>query len=246
MPFDLTLLPALWIAFVAFGAAFVRGYSGFGFAALLISGAGLVTDPFAFTTIAVLADMAMTLGQLPGIWRHIAWRRIAAMLAGAAFGVPLGTWALTGLGVDTGRAVISLIILAMCGLLLAGVQLRRDPGAPAHAGAGFASGLANGVALGGLPIAAFFAAQPIAAAAFRATLIAYFTLLDIWTLPFYIAAGRLTEEHLLATAIYLPPMALGLWVGSRRFHGTAPASFRRFAIWLLAGLALLGLVRSVI
>ncbi|MGZ9812172.1 sulfite exporter TauE/SafE family protein [Pseudoroseicyclus sp. H15] len=246
MPFELSLLSVIWIAFVAFGAAFVRGYSGFGFAALLVSGAGLVSDPFLFATVAVLSDMAMTLGQIAGIWHSIAWRRIAAMLAGALPGVPLGVWALSGLGVDAGRAAISLIILAMCGLLLAGVQLRRPAGDAAHAGAGFASGMANGAALGGLPVAAFFAAQPIAAAQFRATLIAYFTLLDLWSLPFYMRAGRLTLEHLAATALFLPFMALGLWVGSRRFHGTSPASFRRFAIWLLMGLAGLGLLRALL
>ena len=44
-------------------------------------------------------------------------------------------------------------------------------------------GQANGAAVGGLPVAAFFAAQTMSAATFRDTLIACFTLLDLWTLP---------------------------------------------------------------
>jgi hypothetical protein len=51
------------------------------------------------------------------------------------------------------------------------------------------SGLANAPGMGGLPVAAFFAAQPMPAAVFRATLIAYFPLLDLYSAPLYWARG---------------------------------------------------------
>jgi len=100
--------------------------------------------------------------------------------------------------------------------------------------------------VGGLPVAVFFAAQPLSAAAFRATLIAYFTLLDLWTLPLMAARGLITTDTLLATAMGLPLMVAGVWLGGKRFLAADPQSFRRFAIVLLAILALLGLGRSLL
>jgi uncharacterized protein len=39
---------------------------------------------------------------------------------------------------------------------------------------------------------------------------------------------------------------VGNWLGGRHFFGTDPQEFRRFAIVLLAGLALLGLGKALI
>jgi uncharacterized protein len=246
MPFDLGPGAGLWIATIFFIAAFVRGYSGFGFAALAVSGAGLVTDPMQIVPVVILADIILTIQQARSIRHHIQWRRVATLFAGCLAGVPLSVWALTQIGTDLARAVISIYILAMSALLLMGWTLRRATGDIAHVGTGLISGLANGAAVGGLPVAVFFAAQPISAAAFRATLIAYFTLLDLWTLPIMMAGGLISGDTLLATALGLPLMIGGIWAGSRRFLHAEPASFRRFAIVLLAILALLGLGRSVL
>jgi len=246
LPFDLSLSAALWLGLTFFVAAFVRGYSGFGFAALVVSGAGLVTNPMLLVPVVILADIALTAQQARGIWHHIKWRRVSMLFLGCLAGVPISVWALSAIGVDLARAIISLYILAMCALLLTGWQLRRATGDAAHIGTGFISGLANGAAVGGLPVAVFFAAQTLSAAAFRATLIAYFTLLDLWTLPIMAWQGLITRDTFIATAMGLPVMILGVWLGSRRFIAAEPLGFRRFAIILLAVLALFGLGKSLI
>lgn len=226
-------------------AGYVRGYSGFGFAAILVAGGGLVTDPCNLLAVVVIADLVMTAGQLRGLWPDIELRRVGAIFAGALVGVPVGVAAVARVGEDGARLVISVTILGMCAVLLAGWRLSRQPGTLAHAGVGAVSGLAQAGTLGGLPVAAFFAAQPLPAAAFRATIVGYFCLLDLWSLPNFVAAGLVTGDTLRATVLGLPLMVAGLLLGSRRFHGAAPAEFRRFAVLLLAGLALLGLVRSL-
>lgn len=246
LPFGLSGAETAWMALVLFGAAFVRGYSGFGFAALVVTGAALVTDPMLFVPVVLLADILLTIQQARGIWPHVDWRRAGALFAGCILGVPVGVHALAAMGVDTGRAVISVYVLAMCGLLLLGWRFQGHVGMPGHAGVGVLSGLANGAAVGGLPVAVFFAAQPIPAAIFRATLIAYFTLLDLWTLPVMAHAGMITRETFVVTALAMPILSLGVWLGGRHFLRTDPQNFRRFAILLLAILASLGLLKSVV
>ncbi len=99
---------------------------------------------------------------------------------------------------------------------------------------------------GGLPIAAFFAAQPMQAATFRATLIAFFPLLDLYSAPLYWWHGLVTWDTLWAALAALPLTFLGNWLGSRHFLNTDPQDFRRFAILLLGGLAVMGLIKAVL
>lgn len=244
IPFGLTGPEAALVALGMMVAGYVRGYCGFGFAALVMICAALVTDPFPFVPVVILADIVMTLGQARAIWAHIDWRRVAGLFAGCLVGVPLGVAAIVWAGPDLGRAVLSVFVLAMCGLLLAGWQIAPQ-GAAAHGAVGAVSGLANGMAVGGLPVAVFFTAQRVAPVVFRATVIAYFTALDLWSLPVLWQAGQITRDSFVATALGLPFMLIGLWFGGRRFAGTSAQDFRRFAILLLTCLSLAGLVKSV-
>jgi uncharacterized protein len=244
IPFGLTGQEAALVALGMGIAGYVRGYSGFGFAALVMSFAALVTDPFPFVPVVILADVVMTAGQARGIWRHIDWWRVAALFAGALVGVPAGVVAIAWVPLDLGRAVLSLFVLGMCLMLLRGWQIAPQ-GRGAHVAVGVVSGAANAMAVGGLPVAVFFTAQGLAPVVFRATVIAYFTALDLWSIPVMAQAGMITRDSFIATGLGLPFMLLGLWLGGRRFASTSPQDFRRFAILLLAVLSVLGLAKAV-
>ncbi|EYD78171.1 hypothetical protein Rumeso_00264 [Rubellimicrobium mesophilum DSM 19309] len=246
MPLDLGPLAWGWLAVVALGASFVRGYSGFGFAALLIAGASLVTPPVALVPSVILCDIALTAPQWVTIRGAIDWRRVAFLFGGCLIGVPLGVRAVAEMGEDTARIVVALYVLAMCLVLLRGWRLARPAGGAANGVLGVVSGLANGAAVGGLPVAAFFAAQPIPPATFRATLVAYFAVLDLYTLAVLGAGGLVSRHSLALAALGLPVMLAGLHLGSRHFLKAPPEEFRRFAIWTLMALALLGLLRAAL
>ncbi len=245
MPYDMSVGAVGFMALAFFVAAFVRGYSGFGFSALVVASSGLVTNPLNFVAVVMICEFLMTFQQWRGVWRQVSWWRVVTLMAGALVGVPLGLWALTGIGVEAARAVISVYVLVMCGCLLAGWTMKAEAGRGAHVGAGVVSGMANAAGMGGLPVAVFFAAQPIVAAVFRATLIAYFAALDLWTLPIMWGHGLVTRDTFVVSVVALPVIGLGVWMGGRHFLHTDPQDFRRFSILLLAGLAALGLLKSV-
>ena len=246
MPFDMGPGAVVFMAAALLVAAFVRGYSGFGFSAMVIAASSVVTNPLNFVAVVVILETAMSLQAARGAGPDVDWRRVWLLLAGAALGMPLGLWVLTGVSEDTARAVVSVYVLVMCGVLLAGWRRRAEVRGPGHVLAGVVSGRANAPGMGGLPVAAFFAAQPMQAAVFRATLIAYFPLLDLYSAPLYFWAGLVSWDTLWAALIALPLTFLGNWLGGRHFFGTDPQEFRRFAIVLLAGLAVMGLVKAVI
>jgi uncharacterized protein len=246
MPYDLGPAALAWLAVACLVAGFVRGYSGFGFSALLIAAASLVTNPLNFVAVVVILEMVMSAQAAKAAGPAVDWKRVGWLLGGAAIGLPLGLWILTGVNEATARAVISAYILVMCGIPMVGWRLRAEVTGAGNGVAGLVSGLANAPGMGGLPVAAFFAAQPMQANVFRATLIAYFPLLDLYSAPLYWLAGLVSWDTFWAGMIALPLTLLGNWLGGRHFFGTDPQDFRRFAILLLAGLAALGLGKALL
>ena len=239
-----TLAYALLVIFIA---AAVRGYSGFGFSALIVTSLTLVLPPAAVVPIALLLEIAASLGVLRQVWSDIAWRDIAWLLAGAALGMPAGFALLAALSADTMRVVISALVLLACLLLWRGARFASRPGAATVLGTGLASGVANGTAaVGGLPVVLFFLSTAAGMATSRATIIVYLMVGDIYGTGVAWINGLVTQEVVARTALFCLPLFLGVWLGNRHFLATSPESFRRFTLILLVFLATAGLARAAL
>ena len=245
MPFDLGPGTAAALAFALLGAAFVRGYSGFGFSAIFIAFAALLTNPLPLIPVVFACEISMTAFQARGIRGHVDWRRVAWLLGGAAIALPLSVSFILSVGDTTVRLIISAVILVLSLILLTGWTLKRPIKGPGHGGVGLLSGMCNSAGIGGLPVAAFLSAQPIPAARFRATMIVYLTGLDLITLPLLWVGGLVTWDTALGIALAFPMLALGVWLGGRQFLAASPSTFRRFAVMLLLALSVLGLLRAM-
>lgn len=243
MLFDLGLgqLAALSIALL--GAAYVRGYSGFGFSAIFIAFAALLTNPLPLIPVVFACEMLMTVFQARGIRGHVDWRRVIALLLGAAIVLPISVWTILSVGEESVRLTVSLIVLVMSLILLSGWTVTRVIGTPGNIGVGIISGLCNSAGIGGLPVAAFMTAQPMPATRFRATMIVYLTGLDLITMPLLWMGGLVTWDTAIGVTLAFPLLGLGVWLGGRQFLAASPTTFRRFAVMLLLSLSLLGLIR---
>jgi len=244
--FDLGPYTLAALSIALFGAAFVRGYSGFGFSAIFIAFASLLTNPIPLIPVVFSCEIVMTVLQARGIRGHVDWRRTLTLLLGAALALPFSVWFILMAGGDTARLIVSAIILVMSLILLSGWTLHRRIGTGGHIGIGIVSGLCNAAGVGGLPVAAFMAAQPIEAVVFRATIIVYLTGLDVMTMPLMWAGGIVTWDTAIGAAVAFPILVLGVWLGGRRFLAASPVTFRKFAVMLLLTLSILGLVRAVL
>ncbi len=242
---ELALWQGVVFALCVVGAAWVRGYSGFGFSALVITSAGLVVDPVPLVAALVMCEVALTLGQARGLRGNVDWRRVWTMLAGALLVMPFSFALIAGMGENTARIAISVLVLLLCAAMFAGWRFRSEIGVGGNVAAGMASGLANGAAMSGLPVVVFLASQPIAVAVLRATLIVYIAVVGTAAVPFLWQTGLLRLESFVLLGAMVPPMALGLWLGGRRFHAASPQDFRRFTLIVLCVLAGGGLLRSL-
>ncbi len=241
-------LDALALAYalaVIFFAAVVRGYSGFGFSALIVTSLTLVLPPVEVIPISLLLEIAASLGLLAQVWKDVPWRTMTWLLAGAVLGMPVGFALLAALPADVMRVVISLSVLLACALIWRGARLRARPGVPAVLGTGVVSGVANGIAaVGGLPVVLFFLYTAAAVTTSRATLVVYLMIGDIYGTGMAWLNGLLTHEVLLRAALFGVPLYLGVWIGNRRFLATTPDSFRRFTVILLIFVSTAGLLRA--
>ncbi len=245
-PFDLTPAAMLWLAIAVFGAAFIRGYSGFGFSALVVTASALVTSPLNLVPVVMLLEVAATAGQARGAWASLNGKTLLLLLAGASVAMPASIFFISALDIDIVRLVISIWILAMCACLLAGWSLKARAGTGSTLAVGVVSGIANAAAVGGLPVALFLAAQSLSAATFRGTMIFYLCAIDVVALPILALNGFVTLQTFVAAAMCVPLLAAGVWLGGRKFNLAAPENFRRMAVCLLASLAMLGLLKSLI
>jgi uncharacterized protein len=246
LPQDLTTAAlAVMLIGLAIGAI-ARGYSGFGFSAILVSSWALVTDPARAVVVALCLEVAASIMQAFSVWREIPWKRVALLMAGAVIGTPVGAYLLAHAPREPLKLAIGVFVLVSAGLLLFGFKLKGKSHGSRTAAVGVASGVANGaVAMGGLPVALFLTAEGERPHQIRASVIAYFFLLDIAGLIFLARESVVTSEMLSLAAISLPITALGVWLGGRRFLGATPDSFRRTTLVMLMGIAAIGIVRGL-
>jgi uncharacterized protein len=132
----------------ALAGGFVNGLTGFGTA---LTGLPLWLQAVEPLIAAQLASACSVLGHLttlPAIWRAADWRRLAPMLIAGLIGVPIGTWVLPFIPLNTFKMAIGVILIVYCSFMLfvAGRIRLVAGGRGAEAVVGFAGGILGGIA----------------------------------------------------------------------------------------------------
>lgn len=231
---------------VMFIAAFIRGYSGFGFSAVLMAGLILQLPAAEIVPLSIALEVIASAGQARGIYRDINWRPLTALLLTGMIGAPFGVYLLGILPEEPLRIAVQIFVLLVSVFLVFSKERQNPTPLILFALVGFISGVVNGAtALSGLVLALFFTLSGEKAAVMRATMIAYFFVTDMWTGGLLIGAGLFEIQTVIRVIAALPLLGIGVWVGSKSFLATNPASFRIYVLWLLFGLSSLGLLGAV-
>ncbi len=230
-----------------FGAAIVRGYSGFGFSLLAITALALALPPAEIVPSIFMLEIAASLHLLPSIWRDIHWRATGLLLLGCLVATPVGVQLLAHLPAAPMRIALSVFVIVVAGFLWRGFALKTMPGPAATVATGAASGLFNGAfGIGGPPVILFFFSSPAGVAVGRASVIAYFLGTDSIGLAFQAQADLTTRVTLWRFLTFLPPLLAGVWLGARGFKHADPEGFRRWVLRILVLLAALTAVQGAV
>lgn len=232
---------------IIFLAAIVRGFSGFGFSLLAITALSLIYPPAEIIPSIFMLELVASANLLPSIWKDIHWKSLGPLTLGCLIATPIGVWLLAHISPAPMQLALSIFVLVATLLMWRGFALKSMPGTLASTAAGAASGLANGAfGIGGPPVILFYFASPAGNLAGRASLVAFFLATDIIGLANQSMHGLITQDTVIRAAFYLPALLAGVWLGARSFKGTDPEKFRKYVLAILALLAVIIFIKSII
>ncbi len=222
-----------------------RGASGFG-AAVALPLLALVLPlkllvP-AWTLIAAVAGTAL----LGSDRNKVLWGEIGRLMPGTLIGVVLGLLIFTRLDADALALWVGAFVLAYGAYSLWTTFGAPKPGLPPKTAAmigGILGGLTGTTVgtFGSTFYAIYFDAIKLGKENYRATMTAILLTLSLARGTGYFIVGEFTRDVLIVSALLLPPMFLGIYIGNRMHHGMSELLFRRTVACALivSGLALL-------
>lgn len=245
MPLDWIELATL--VAIALVAAVVRGYSGFGFSAIVIAGASLVMPPAALVPALYMLEIVASVHMLPGVRHQIDYPNFWPMLLGCAVGLPAGQFLLTHLPADTIRIFLSLGVLVSTALIWRGYRFKTQMNPPLAGATGFLIGFGSGMAsVGGLLAMVIFLGVNYPAVQTRAIFVAIFGVMYVYGTLVSALNGLITTTTFWIVATGLLPLFAGILLGQKRWLAATPESFRSFALGLLTLLAVAGIARALL
>ena len=228
------------LAVIIFGAAVVRGLTGFGFAILAVPMMGLVIPPAQAVLLAIVLQMLIGPFGVGKSIGHIDKKLVAGVAIYAMIGTPLGLWALANTPHDMARLAIAAIAVGCFGTFLVKRAPTPNP-APLHiAATGLSSGLLNGfAAMPGPPVILYFVRPGVAPLTARGSMILVFFAAAIAGTVTAALRGLLSPPLLWLAALSFPLMLLGNHIGAR-FFGVIPERIWRLIVIILLCLSAIG------
>lgn len=239
-----------WQLIVALGVVavggFLRGFTGFGAALMIVPVMSLLFTPREGVPMHAIMELPAIIQLLPTAVRHAHRPTVLPMLVVLVTGLPLGVWLLVSIDPEIMRIVISIVVLAMVGLLATRWRLRESAKLPFSLAAGAAGGIVQGsTGIGGPPIVASLMARGDAADVTRANIIALMGALIVFGLPVQWAYGLFTPRVLVVGALAAPVYLASIYTGSRLYAAHGQAVYRQVSLVMLGIIAVATLIAAV-
>ncbi len=232
-------------AAMTFGAAYVRGLTGFGMAIILVPLLGLIIPPGQAVVLGIL--LQLLIGPV-GIKIILADAdRATAIPIGliAMATTPIGMVALDAARPDVARLLITLVAVgAFVAVLLPKQPEGHRPGRIAVAGTGVASGILTGfAAMPGPPVVPFYLRRHLEPKVSRASMLLIFFATAIAGTAAAFWVGIASPRLLILSLLLFLPMWLGNYFGARAFGRVPPHIWQAMVAIVLGVAAVSAVVR---
>ncbi len=229
---------------IVFLAGIVRGYTGFGLSAVVITSASLFLSPLKLVPILYLLEVAASVYMFRPTYRDVDRMMLLFLLLGCALGMPVGQYLLISLPVDGTKILLYSIVIVVALLVRSGYEFPYQINRKVSFVVGIATGLASGLAaVGGLVTMVVLLGIRFDVVRARATLVAMFFVLYIFGTLISVANGLATQGTLYTTMFLLLPLFIGVTIGQRSFLRTPKEKFRQYILRFLIILAGAGAVK---
>ena len=243
---QLGLIEIYYVIFIVFIASIIRGFNGFGFSAICISGFSFILPAIEIIPIILALEVVISIFMVPYIWNKIDWKFVFKILLGITIGSPIGLYLLRYLNPQTTHLSVCLLIIFFSILLMKGFSNQKINNNYGKFFTGIVSGILNGLTtLGGMPVALFLLITSIQPAVIRGSLAALFFLIDIYAFVLSFFSGIVdmtTIYRVIPLTIILP---LGVFIGNKFFVKSKEETYRKVVFYFLIIISIIGILRIV-
>ena len=243
---QLSLIEIYYVILIVFIASIIRGFNGFGFSAICISGFSFILPAIEIVPIILALEVVISIFMAPYIWNKIDWRFVFKILLGIIIGSPIGLYLLKYLNPQTTHLSICLLIIFFSILLMQGFSNQKINNNYGKFFIGIVSGTLNGLTtLGGMPVALFLLITSIQPAVIRGSLAALFFLTDIYAfvLSFFSGIVDITTIYRVIPLIIILP--LGVFIGNKFFVKSKEETYRKVVFYFLILISIFGFFRII-
>jgi len=212
--------------------AIVQSVTGFGFLLVAAPLVAITDGPRTAVVCGTALCLAMTAGRSLLEREHVDWPITGRILGWSMLGMPVGVLLLKALSDNTLAAGIAAIVLGCTVLVWGGWRWRVDGWRVSAVGV-LCGLLTTSTGTNGPPLVAALQGVGAPPRVFRATMAALLTATGVVGLALLAAAGATTGRHWLITALGLPVVAIGAWLGRRILNRVNPERFRRLVLTAL-------------
>ena len=205
-------------ALIILVASIVRGFNGFGFSAISVSGLSFILPAIEIVPIILLLEVFISIFMIPYIWNKIDWKFVFQILIGIIVGSPIGLFLLKYLSPNITHLIICVVVIFFSLLLMKGYTNLKINNLISKVVTGIISGIVNGFStLGGLPVALFLLVTSIQPAIIRGSLAALFFLTDTYAFILSFFGGIIDMTTIYRVFSILIVLPLGVYIGDNFF-----------------------------
>ncbi len=231
-------------------AAFVAGVAqstlGFGMAMIMAPCIMLVLEPMAVVPTILLVNILNSMIVMVRFRRFIHWRQVLPLSAGGIAGFTLGIQLLAYLDPNYSRLFVGLLVLTFTAILWSGWRRPMRETVWTLVPVGLVSGFVGGsTSMSGPPVILFLANQGAHRDHFRANLICYFTITNVYGILRFLHLGAFTGEIVRYAAVFIPATLLGTAAGMLLGGRIPEAAFRRIVFVVLLLIAAMLIINSL-
>ena len=244
MYFELSLAEIYFVVFVVFIASIIRGFNGFGFSAICISGFSFILPAIEIVPIILALEVIISIFMVPYVWNKIDWNFVFKLLIGITIGSPIGLYLLKYLSPDVTHLAVCLLIIFFSLILMRGYENQKINNNYGKFFTGMVSGTLNGLTtLGGMPVGLFLLATSIQPAIIRGSLAALFFLTDIYAFILSFFAGIVDLTTIYRTVPLIIILPIGVYIGNKFFVKSKEETYRKVVFYFLIFISIFGLFR---
>ncbi len=226
-------------------AAMIQGVTSFGFSLISVPLLALIMPLELIVPMLVVFSLLLNIIVFSKIQGHINKKQIAILIIFGLISIPLGIYGLKVVDDTIIKLIVGVIIIISALAMQFGFKVRFKNQNLAYGLTGFLSGILNGASsLSGPPVILMLSNDGLNKDNFRKTLATYFMVLNLFSIPLFLASGLLTETVLINSGKLLPALLIGTFTGIGVGNKIPDVLFKKLTLILIFVMGILTLISA--